>query len=400
MTPSEKEQLKSYESLLAYCEQALGRATRSGSEMRFTCPYGSHERPHLAVANKDGQGVYRCRACNIGGDIFTLAAYLNHLDTKKDFNDIARAIADTLQITLTDDAGKQHCPRVTSRRRRRIQQPPLNTATPAARFISAENENYLLQRMQATTAENLQAHAAALGLTAKGLAYIARHPEQGGIALAPDGRLLVLYTAEDEAGKLRITACKLRKSKHAEDLPAYLHAGKWTTGKQATDARFMWIAKNGTLPPVKEGERPRYTYAPTAPYGMQAAINARRIIITEGESDAWTARISLAHYAKLAGYNPCDFASVIAIPGVSSFKSDWMPYFIGKNILLCLDADEAGKKALPQVLDKLTAYSARVHIYTPAAGKKDLRAEFCTYAPAALAERLLQHFKTPPVNQA
>ncbi len=399
MTENEKEQIKSYDSLLAYCELALGTGKRSGSEWLFTCPHGVHERPHLAIASKNGQGVYRCRACNIGGDIFTLAAQLNGLDAKKDFNELAHIIADALHLTITDSTGKHYAARTGPRRRRRRRQcQTLNTATQPARFISAGNEAFLWQRVEATTAEALQAYAAALNLPATGLAYIARHPEQGGLALAPDGRILVLYTAEDDTGKLRITACKLRNPKNTTNYPAYLHGGKWNTGKVPTEARFMWIARNGTEPAAKESDKPRNLYAPTAPYGMQAALNARRILITEGESDAWAARISLAHYAKLAGYTPQEYCSVIAIPGVSSFKSDWMPYFTGKEILLCLDADEAGKKALPAVLQKFTDYRARVHLYTPANGKKDLRAEFCKYAPAALAANLLEHFTTPPVN--
>lgn len=397
MTPNEKEQLKSYENLLAYCEHTLGTGKRSGSEWLFMCPHGAHARPHLAIAAKDGQGVYRCRACNIGGDIFTLAAHLNGLDAKKDFAAVAQCIADTLHISLTDAGGQpQRAPKRS--RRRRIPPQILTTTTPQARFISAGNEAFLWQAIEQSTAERLQDQAAALGLPAKGLAYIARHPEQGGLALAPDGRLLVIYTAEDEAGKLRITACKLRNRKDAQNMPAYLHGGQWMPGNRPTEARFMWIAQNGTEPAAKNGEQPRRLYAPSAPYGMQAAHAASRIIITEGESDAWAARISLAHYAHLAGYKPLDYAAVIAVPGVSSFKIDWMPYFAGKSILLCLDADEAGQKALPQVLQKFRLYRARVHVYTPANGKKDLRAEFCTYAPAALAARLLEQFKSPPAT--
>lgn len=398
MTPTEKEQLKSYESLLAYCEQALGRGTRSGSEWLFPCPFGAHERPHLAIAAKDGGGVYRCRACDTGGDIFTLAAHLNSLDAKKDFPAVAQAVADALHISLTDSPA--HTPRkAPSRRRREYTPPAVCTPTPAPRFISPENEAFIWQRMQQTTAAALEEQARLLRLPAKGLEYIARHPEQGGLALAPDGRLLVIYTATDAAGKLRITACKLRCWKDRTNYPAYLHAGEWTPGRKETDARFLWIAKNGIIQPTKAGEQPRRIYAPTAPYGMQAALAARRVIITEGESDAWAARISLAYFARLAGYSPQDYAAVVAIPGVSSFKAEWMPFFTGKAVALCLDADAAGQKALPHALDMLSDNRTRAHIFTPPNGAKDLRAAFTAYAPAALAEQILQAFTRKPDNK-
>lgn len=398
MTPTEKEQLRSYESLLAYCEQTLGRGTRSGSEWLFACPFGAHTRPHLAIASKDGAGVYRCRACDTGGDIFTLAAHLNNLNTKKDFRAICQNVADTLHITLTDTpaTARRNPP---SRRRREYSPPAICTPTPAPRFISPENESFLWQRIQETTAAALEEQARLLHLPARGLEYIARHPEQGGLALAPDGRLLVIYTAKDTAGNLRITACKLRCRTDRANYPAYLHAGTWTPGKKETDARFLWIAKNGIIQPTKAGEPPRRLYAPTAPYGMQAAITARRIIITEGESDAWAARISLAYYARLAGYTPQEYAAVVAIPGVSSFKAEWMPFFAGKDVALCLDADTAGQKHIPHALDMLTDCRTRAYIFTPPNGAKDLRSAFASYAPAALAGQILQTFTRKPDNK-
>ena len=188
-----------------------------------------------------------------------------------------------------------------SRRRREYTPPAVCTPTPAPRFISPENEAFIWQHMQQTTAEALEEQARLLRLPAKGLEYIARHPEQGGLALAPDGRLLVIYTANDDAGKLRITACKLRCWKDRTNYPAYLHAGEWTPGRKETDARFLWSAKNGIIHPTREGEQPRRIYAPTAPYGMQAdtpsALRRRRAAFRHG-----TASLGLGQNVK-ASFN-------------------------------------------------------------------------------------------------
>ena len=35
--------------------------------------------------------------------------------------------------------------------------------------------------------------------------------------------------------------------------------------------------------------------------------------------------------------------AAIGIPGVRSFKTEWLPLFKNKNVMLCLDKDEAGR---------------------------------------------------------
>ena len=38
--------------------------------------------------------------------------------------------------------------------------------------------------------------------------------------------------------------------------------------------------------------------------------------------------------------------AAVGIPGVRSFKADWVPLFKNKNVVLCLDHDEAGRKGM------------------------------------------------------
>ena len=76
-----------------------------------------------------------------------------------------------------------------------------------------------------------------------------------------------------------------------------------------------------------------------------------------------------------------------------------MPFFTGKAVALCLDADAAGQKALPHALTMLAENRTRAHIFTPPNGAKDLRSAFTPYAPAALAEQILQAFTRKPDNK-
>lgn len=45
----------------------------------------------------------------------------------------------------------------------------------------------------------------------------------------------------------------------------------------------------------------------------------------------------------------------VGIPGVSSFKSEWVSFFKNKNVVICLDQDEAGRRGTSVIQELLTA---------------------------------------------
>ena len=82
------EELKQPKFLLEYCACMLGTHKDIGRVKLFRCPFGEHRRLKLHVNECDGVGLWRCWACDKGGDIFTLAAELKQLDIKAQFPDV------------------------------------------------------------------------------------------------------------------------------------------------------------------------------------------------------------------------------------------------------------------------------------------------------------------------
>lgn len=120
------DELASYDTLLAYWEHTLGAGHRRGTDLLFMCPYGNHRNPKLSIANKEGAGVFKCRACDIGGNIFALAAHLNGKDRKQDFWELCHLIADTTGTAIRDDENGGDA----KTRRRKQQKPAQRVQTP------------------------------------------------------------------------------------------------------------------------------------------------------------------------------------------------------------------------------------------------------------------------------
>ena len=80
---------------------------------------------------------------------------------------------------------------------------------------------------------------------------------------------------------------------------------------------------------------------------------AREIHLTEGETDA----ISLVN----AGLEKNSGIAVCAVPGASSFSSQWVYKFQGKRVTLWFDADEAGDKGLQRVGNLLNGVASSVN---------------------------------------
>jgi DNA primase len=50
----------------------------------------------------------------------------------------------------------------------------------------------------------------------------------------------------------------------------------------------------------------------------------------------------------------CRNISAVGIPGVSSFKTEWVPLFKGKNVIISFDKDEAGRNGALVVQELLS----------------------------------------------
>ena len=73
------------------------------------------------------------------------------------------------------------------------------------------------------------------------------------------------------------------------------------------------------------------------------------LILCEGEKDCITA---LSH----------GFAAVTQTCGVTSWEDKFTPYFKGRDVVICYDADDAGAKGAAKVAKKLTGTASRVRV--------------------------------------
>lgn len=80
------------------------------------------------------------------------------------------------------------------------------------------------------------------------------------------------------------------------------------------------------------------------------------VYLSEGESDA-LALIEVGLESLHSKSGPS--SAVVAAPG-TSFKGDWGPLFRGKDVVLCFDSDEAGRKAVQRVAGILQSYAKSV----------------------------------------
>lgn len=357
------DELASYDTLLAYCEHTLGAGHRRGTDLLFMCPYGSHQHPKLSIANKEGAGVFKCRACDIGGNIFALAAHLNGKDKKQDFRELCHLIADTTGTAIRDDEDGGDA----KTRRRKQQKPAQSVQTPRTLSDTAAHDKRreiaFLDEAGITLARDclrrarenaalMEQHADRLGIEARHLLLHVQYPERGGLGLTEDGRLCYIYTARDATGKLRPVAVKVRNTPGMEP-------------------RFMFLAGK-----------------PGVPYGVAAAEEHPSVIITEGESDALAIAALLEYYREICwqGREPEEgeaiaeeyLPAVIASPGTGGYANA-LPYLGGKRVLIVQDNDEAGERAATAFRDTLLPLAAAVNMWTPAP-YKDAR-EACNSTP-------------------
>ena len=90
---------------------------------------------------------------------------------------------------------------------------------------------------------------------------------------------------------------------------------------------------------------PKYRYdtgATAQLFNAHLISNFHQIIVTEGELDAI---ILEAH----------GFLGVSSTGGAGTFRDEWLPLLEGKEIFICFDNDEAGRKGAEKLLTKLPA---------------------------------------------
>ena len=84
------------------------------------------------------------------------------------------------------------------------------------------------------------------------------------------------------------------------------------------------------------------------------------IFLCEGEWDAMILDWLLRQYPAItsSGEEWC----VVAVPGASIFKSEWVDFFEGHEVCLCYDSDGAGRKGLIKAMRKLHTHASEIHM--------------------------------------
>lgn len=364
------EALKAPGVLHDYCAAALGAGKRFGNVIKYPCPFGAHTRLKLEVTEKNGNGVAYCHACGTGGTVFSVAAAVRGLDAQKDFLQCVEEVAERIGYRLTpaDDAPPH------TRRKPAAAPPPIRRAPaappPAAPvYLPAEHEQAAFEAVKRAAArpDKMKEHAAALGLPDSVLLFHTDEKEAaalGLLGLDAAGRLIYVYTARDAAGALRITMTK-RRSRPGE-MPRFMARG----GKSA-----LW--------------------------GIAAARDAARVIITEGESDALAVRAAFWEWFTLWAQDSPDtlpaadiFPAICAKPDAGTFREAWAAELRGKDCILCADNDPAGEDGAKKTARILHAAGVRrVFIWHAPAPAKDARAALDAARPWLLADDIMLNKK-------
>lgn len=377
ISDSDKAALKVPGVLHAYCRAALGAGKQVGRLMFYPCPYGAHSRPKLEVTERNGEGVCLCRSCDKGGTVFDVAAGVLGLDVRKDFPAVVQAVADAVGYVLRDDAAET--PRKSHRKRKTGFSRPLGAvAAPAParpvekplEYLPPDEEAAVLDavRRAAARPDVMSWWADRLGLPLDVLMFHTDIQEAGALGLLgldARGRLLYVYTHSPAAGEpVRVVGVKTRNLPGAE--PRFLMRGS----KQM-------------------------------PWGWDAVDSAGLVFVTEGESDALAVRAALWAWLEYWRHNephtyPAeeDLPVVVGKPDAGTFRDTWARRLVGKDIVLVVDNDDAGRKGAEKTAGILRAAGVRrVFLWTPPAGAKDARAALDAARPWLLADDLMENRK-------
>lgn len=356
--------LKTPDALNEYCRLVLGSPQHKGGVTIYPCPFGTHTRPKLQITEYQGEGRFKCWACDRGGDVFDLHAGMKAQDTQRDFPSVLWGVCEVLGMRPSDNDGTSLSIRkipVGSRSATSMAAaPPGETSC----FLSAPDEAELdTCRERLALDERLAGELAAeLGLSSlMMLVHTDRTLGRGLLGATEDHRLAYLYQADDEAGNTRYTGMKLRRRDNHPNPCLKLENGQWKshgtmnpTEDNPHGIRFLWIIGKAA-----------------APWGIHSAYGKRFVIVTEGESDCLAIGQALEGfreayqqdvdpdtrrpYEDRLGSLEAMIPAVVAIPGAGGMKTGWDALFTKKNVILALDADRAGRESAAKLRERLTA---------------------------------------------
>ena len=332
-----KDQIKARLSL----EEIIGETVvlKSAGHQRFKglCPFHSEKTPSFHV-NAD-KGTYKCYGCEESGDLFTFVQKTQNLEFRPALELLAQRAGVVLQ-------GRQA-----------TQAPPLTKAQPASSKTPSEPKPSRPPEWISDLVT--EAHNALKRATTEAAQNAMEHFESRGLAhLIDDLKLGVV----DET--VRLTQAKndrhlfgKLKSLQGRAVVPTLDTGKaiWFKARDVSGR---------SADELKQAEVNKYdgpagsTPAPFNPIGLEHAVEARFLVLTEGELDAASL---LAAY----GLN----YPVIGLPG-GTIPKGWPERVADANLPVygIMDADPAGERHAERVQETLSGLGVRCYLVQLADG--------------------------------
>lgn len=315
--------------------QAIAGKNQGG---KYNCPIcgsgtGKHHTSAFSIA-PDGQS-WKCFSCNAGGDVFELAALVNKLDPKGDFNKVANIVADAIGYNL------QNTP--TDARK--------GTATPAKAktgITPAEPKNTPQGKSESDTqnkADFSQLVKEAAGNVSQTDYFIKR-----GLSAATIEKFSLGYITPELAKKYGLQARSVL-------IP-------YSTGKEGVYNYYITRSTEG-----KEYRKPKTEVAGAEPIYNLPALHEPTdapLFVTEGQIDALS----------IMEYEHADAVAIGGVCGVSKLLQaiDDIKGFC-RPLIIATDADEPGKKSCKKLLEELKGRAIKAAAYKHPDGYKDINDE-------------------------
>lgn len=315
--------------------QAIAGKSQGG---KYNCPIcgsgtGKHHTSAFSIA-PDGQS-WKCFSCNAGGDVFELAALVNKLDSKGDFNKVANIVADAVGYNLqntTSDAREGTA--TATKTKTGITYPTEPKSTPQGKSES-DTQN---------KADFSQLVKEAAGNVSQTDYFIKR-----GLSAATIEKHKLGYITPELAKKYGLQANSVL-------IP-------YSTGKEGVYNYYITRSTEG-----KEYRKPKAeTAGPEPLYNLPALYEPTDapLFVTEGQIDA----LSIMEYehADAVAVGGVGINKLLqAIEGIEGFQ---------RPLIIATDADERGKETCRKLLHELKGRAIKAAAYEHIDGYKDINDE-------------------------
>lgn len=360
------------------------RGRVEGHGFKAVCPAHGDRSPSLSLTvGPDGTLRVRCFGCELAGDVFSLVAAVERLETGRDFPAVLEAAARIAGVTLTDrPSGAPRAPRAPLPPPMPAGPPPLDDE----RFAEIVAPLLTMGRLDTDDEVRERGRSAVCGdvcdyLASRGLLDLAR--AEGWAALPPQGpsqaswvAMLVDLFGEDDVKRTGLVPV-------GED-GAIVPRGFVQGGARLV---IPWRRPDGVITTLQrrrlDDQKPKYVSpmgrAPRFPYGIErlgAWDPTIPIVLVEGAIDTEAMRVICARQGTPA--------VVLGIQGVQGWRSEWCEYFRGRVTAVAFDnvptdqsesslrKVEAMRKGIERLIADLEPWGvARIERWRPSGDAKD-----------------------------